>query len=89
MPPMCGDAADVPKNFDGLMRPALRDNMGLAGDDTGARIIGAMVRAKTEGFVKRLKEQNIRMHMMAGSAQNTSGAHIAHWSSRWPKCSIR
>jgi iron(III) transport system substrate-binding protein len=62
------NAADVPKNFDGLMRPALRDNMGLAGDDTGARIIGAMVRAKSEGFVKRLKEQNIRMHMMAGSA---------------------
>jgi iron(III) transport system substrate-binding protein len=62
------NAADVPKNFDGLMRPALRDNMGLSGDDTGARIVGAMVRAKGEAFVKRLKEQNIRMHMMAGSA---------------------
>ncbi|HXK28395.1 MAG TPA: extracellular solute-binding protein, partial [Candidatus Binatia bacterium] len=31
-------------------------------------IIGAMVKTKGEGFVKRLKEQNIRMHMMAGSA---------------------
>jgi iron(III) transport system substrate-binding protein len=62
------NADDVPKNFDGLMRPALRDNMGLSGDDTGARIVGAMVRAKGEAFVKRLKEQNIRMHMMAGSA---------------------
>jgi iron(III) transport system substrate-binding protein len=61
-------AADVPKNFDGLTRPPLRDNMGLSGDDTGARIIGAMVKTKGEGFVKRLKEQNIRMHMMAGSA---------------------
>ena len=61
-------AADVPKNFDGLMRPALRDNMGLSGDDTGARIVGAMLRAKGEGFLKKLKEQNIRMHMMAGSA---------------------
>jgi iron(III) transport system substrate-binding protein len=61
-------AADVPKNFDGLLQPALRDNMGLSGDDTGARIIGAMARAKGEGFVKKLKEQNIRMHMMAGSA---------------------
>lgn len=61
-------AADLPKNFDGLMKPALRDNMGLSGDDTGARIIGAMVKTKGEGFVKRLKEQNIRMHMMAGSA---------------------
>ncbi len=60
--------ADVPKNFDGLTRPALRDNMGLSGDDTGARILGAMVKVKGDGFVKRLKEQNIRMHMMAGSA---------------------
>jgi iron(III) transport system substrate-binding protein len=62
------NAADVPKNFDGLSKPALRDNMGLSGDDTGARIIGAMVRVKGDGFVKKLKEQNIRMHMMAGSA---------------------
>ena len=62
------DAADVPKNFEGLTRPALRDIMGLSGDDTGARIVGAMLRVKGEGFVKRLKEQNIRMHMMAGSA---------------------
>jgi len=62
------NAADVPKNFDGLLRPALRDNMGLSGDDTGARIIGAMVRTKGDGFVRKLKEQNIRMHMMAGSA---------------------
>ena len=61
-------AADVPKNFAGLMRPALRDNMGLSGDDTGARIVGAMVKAKGVGFIKKLKEQNIRMYMMAGSA---------------------
>ena len=62
------NAIDVPKNFDGLMRPALRDNMGIAGEDTGARIIGAMVRTKGLAFAKRLKEQNMRMHMMAGSA---------------------
>jgi iron(III) transport system substrate-binding protein len=62
------NAADVPKNFDGLMKPALRDNMGMSGDDTGARIIGAMMKAKGDGFVRRLKEQNIRIHMMAGSA---------------------
>jgi len=62
------NASDVPKNFDGLMKPGLRDNMGLSGDDTGARSVGAMVKTKGETFVKRLKEQNIRMHMMAGSA---------------------
>ena len=53
------NAADVPKNFDGLLRPALKDNMGISGDDTGARILGAMVRAKGDGFVRKLKEQNI------------------------------
>jgi len=41
--------------------------MGLSGDETGARIVGAMLRVKGEGFVKRLKEQNIRMHMMAAA----------------------
>ena len=61
-------AADVPKNFDGLLRPALRDNMGIAGEDTGARIIGAMIRAKGDGFVRKLREQDLRIHMMAGSA---------------------
>jgi len=61
-------ATDAAKNFDGLTRPALRDNMAIAGEDTGARIIGAMVRTKGEAFAKRLKEQNMRMHMMAGSA---------------------
>ena len=61
-------AADVPKNFDGLLRPALKDNMGIAGEDTGARIIGAMIRAKGDGFVRKLREQDLRIHMMAGSA---------------------
>ena len=61
-------AGDVPKNFDGLLRPALKDNMGIAGEDTGARIIGAMIKAKGDGFVRKLREQNLRIHMMAGSA---------------------
>ncbi len=61
-------ASDVPKNFDGLLKTALRDKLGLSGDDTGARSIGAMVKVKGEEFVKRLKEQNIKAYMMAGSA---------------------
>jgi iron(III) transport system substrate-binding protein len=61
-------AADVPKNFDGLLKPALRDRMAMPGDETGARMIGAMVKARGDAFVKKLKEQNIRLHMIAGSA---------------------
>jgi iron(III) transport system substrate-binding protein len=60
--------ADVPKNFDGLLKPALRDKMAMPGEETGVRMIGAMVKAKGEAFVKKLKEQNIRLHMIAGSA---------------------
>lgn len=61
-------ADDVPKNFDGLLKRALRDKLGLSGDDTGARSIGAMIKVKGQEFVKRLKEQNIKAYMMAGSA---------------------
>ena len=61
-------AADVPKNFDGLLKPALRDRMAMPGDETGARMIGAMLKAKGEAFVRNLKDQNIRLHMIAGSA---------------------
>ncbi|HEX2227854.1 MAG TPA: extracellular solute-binding protein [Candidatus Binatia bacterium] len=61
-------AADVPKNFDGLLKPALRDQLGISGDDSGARSIGAMVKVKGEEFVRNLKQQNIKAYMMAGSA---------------------
>lgn len=61
-------AAEAPKNFDGLLRPALRDKMAMPGDETGARMIAAMLKSKGDAFIKKLKEQNIRLHMMAGSA---------------------
>jgi len=61
-------AGDVPKNFDGLLKPALRDKLGLAADDTGARSIGAMIKIKGEEFVRKLKEQHIKAYPMAGSA---------------------
>lgn len=60
--------ADVPKTFDGLLKPALKDKMAMPGDETGARMIGAILKAKGEAFLRKLKEQNIRVHMIAGSA---------------------
>ena len=53
-------AADVPKKFDDLMKPALRGKMSTANNETGARSIGTMLKAKGESFVKKLKEQEIR-----------------------------
>jgi iron(III) transport system substrate-binding protein len=61
-------AGEVPQNFAGLLKPELRDKLGLAADDTGARSIGAMIKIKGEEFVRKLKEQNIKAYPMAGSA---------------------
>jgi iron(III) transport system substrate-binding protein len=52
----------IPKKFDDLLNPALKGLMSTANNETGARAIGAMVKAKGEGFVRKLKEQNIRPH---------------------------
>ncbi|HET9884749.1 MAG TPA: substrate-binding domain-containing protein, partial [Candidatus Binatia bacterium] len=45
-------AALVPKKFDDLLNPALKGKMSTANNETGARAIGAMLKAKGEGFVK-------------------------------------
>ncbi|MGZ8445798.1 MAG: ABC transporter substrate-binding protein [Candidatus Binatia bacterium] len=55
-------AAAVPKKFDDLLNPALKGLLSTANNETGARAIGAMLKAKGESFVRRLKEQNIRPH---------------------------
>lgn len=61
-------AADVPKNFADLLKPVLKDKMAMDGGSTGARMIGAMLKAKGRNYVLSLKEQNIRLHMIAASA---------------------
>jgi len=55
-------AADLPKRFDDLLKPALKGKMSTANNETGARAIGAMLKVKGEEFVRRLKEQDIRPH---------------------------
>ena len=55
-------AAILPKKFIYLLNPALKGLMSTANNETGARAIGAMLKAKGEGFVRKLKEQNLRPH---------------------------
>ena len=55
-------AALVPKKFDDLLNPSLKGKMSTANNETGARAIGAMLKAKGEGFVKKLRSQDIRPH---------------------------
>jgi len=52
----------IPKKFDDLMNPALKGVMSSANNETGARAIGAMLKAKGEAFVRKLKDQDIRPH---------------------------
>jgi iron(III) transport system substrate-binding protein len=52
----------VPKKFDDLLNPALKGKMSSANNETGARAIGAILKAKGEGFVRKLKAQDIRPH---------------------------
>ena len=52
----------IPKKFDDLLNPALKGLMSTANNETGARAIGAILKAKGEGFVRKLKEQNLRPH---------------------------
>jgi iron(III) transport system substrate-binding protein len=55
-------AAMVPKKFDDLLNPALKGKMSTANNETGARAVGAILKAKGEGFVRKLKAQEIRPH---------------------------
>jgi iron(III) transport system substrate-binding protein len=62
-------AAAVPKNFDGLLHPELKDKMGIPlGGASGSRAIGAMVKAKGEEFVRKLKDQQIKLYSLDAPA---------------------
>jgi iron(III) transport system substrate-binding protein len=58
----------VPKNYDGLLRPELKDKIGFAGSDTGVTVIGAMIRLRGEEYLKKLKAQNPAVHSVSGRA---------------------
>jgi iron(III) transport system substrate-binding protein len=62
--------ADIPKNFDDLLKPALKGKMAISNDDVAARLIGGMLKSKGEGFVKQLKEQDVTVHGVNGPGFN-------------------
>ena len=52
----------VPKNYEGLLHPALKSRMGLTLDDTSSKVIGAILKTKGPELVKKLKGQDISLH---------------------------
>ena len=63
-------ASAVPKNYEGLLNPALKGRMAFVTTDTGSRTVGAMLRTKGEEFLRRLRSQDITMHSISGQAMN-------------------
>ncbi len=63
--------ADVPKTFEDLLNPGLRGRIGIVSEESGARMIGAMIRVKGEGFVRKLRAQNIVLHGITAIGLNS------------------
>lgn len=63
-------AGDVPKNFDDLLKPALKGKMAISNDDVAARLVGGMIKSKGEAFVKKLKDQDVKVHGVNGPGFN-------------------
>ena len=54
-------AADVPKNFQDLLRPELKGKLAVTTESSTSRVIGSMIKIKGEEFVKRLQAQDMRL----------------------------
>jgi iron(III) transport system substrate-binding protein len=58
----------VPKNYDGLLNPELKDKIGIAGSDTGTRVLAAMSKFRGDDYFRKLKAQNPVVHNVSGRA---------------------
>jgi iron(III) transport system substrate-binding protein len=52
----------VPKNYEGLLHPALKGRMGVSISDPSYKVIGAILRTRGIELVKKLKAQEIALH---------------------------
>jgi len=52
----------VPKNYEGLLHPALKGRLGLTIDDTSSKVIGAILKTRGPELVKKLTGQGISLH---------------------------
>jgi iron(III) transport system substrate-binding protein len=58
----------APTKFDDLLKPEFKSKMGFANGDTGARMIAAMLKAKGEAYVKKLKAQQYSLYSLSARA---------------------
>lgn len=63
-------ASAVPRDYDDLLKPALKGRMSFVTTDTGSRTVGSMLLTKGDEYLKRLRGQEITMHSVSGQALN-------------------
>jgi len=61
---------ELPKKFDDLLKPALKGKMAISSDESSARQFGAMVWAKSDSFIRKLKDQEVTLHGASGPGFN-------------------
>ncbi|MCC7104058.1 MAG: extracellular solute-binding protein [Chloroflexi bacterium] len=59
---------DVPRTYGDLLSPALKGRMHLAGNDTGIRWLGNVLRHQGEGFVRSLSAQDLVVQVLSAQA---------------------
>jgi iron(III) transport system substrate-binding protein len=60
---------DVPKNFDDLLKPALKGKLSMSITSTGDRVIGTMLKYRGKEYIEKLKAQDIKLTTLSGAAQ--------------------
>jgi iron(III) transport system substrate-binding protein len=58
----------VPRNWDDLLNPALKDKMMMSTSSTGDRVIGTMLKYNGKEYVEKLKPQNMKLLNISGTA---------------------
>ena len=58
----------VPKNFDGVFHPQLKGKMGISIGQTSDKVIGAMIKSRSEEAVRKLKGQEIKLYSIDAPA---------------------
>jgi iron(III) transport system substrate-binding protein len=61
---------DVPKNFEDLLKPGLKGKIGISNEEIGTRVVGAMLKEKGDGFVKKLAGQEIKQYALPALGLN-------------------
>ncbi|MCE3242592.1 MAG: putative transporter substrate-binding protein [Deltaproteobacteria bacterium] len=54
-------SAEIPKNFQDLLRPELKGKLAVTTESSTSRVVGTLIKYKGEEFVKRLRAQEIRL----------------------------